>query len=1041
MLIAVGAYFNTTAQTITKTASASSVHIGEIFEYTINISGVTNFSDLGRIDDLLDPGLDYLGTDFNTTSVVYSFYNSWCPASIGSLIAPAPYTTGLLNFTFPSSTLCSGTGSGNLSFKIKVAVNANACPTTITSISNTVKWYNQSNTLVATSAPSIVTIDHSSPWTLKKTFRAYTGGFLIYDVRLSSSVEHYNMNVLPTANLTDDFTGNTCLGVDAANSKVDYIPVESNLSSFTTLAYGIPVGANDLKFTWSPLPASLNPTLSSFLFQIKIKVTSCSCPSTAFNLLNHVNLTATDMCNAPVVLDDNFPLNSVKCTPDPTPPDQAKLCVKKEVLLDNNNLNLTMSGCTGKYVITITNCTNTFNYTSINLTDIFPSSSLLTIGTISVLPAVYSAGLTSTSSSLTFNPTTTLAHGATITITIPFTVTTPLPNQHINNCADITVVLDDGTSPVTTLTQHFCDNGIVTVPNNIAVIKDKQICTSPAHSCGGQTINNYLPGDPVEYSLHVFNYGTGLGTNVIVTDDIPAYINVNITDVNVYQLVGSGNIVSNICIMPGLFTEITSTTNRVLTGNHLVIDFLANNLDKFTCSGITHYIIKIKGQLANNAPNGSYSNSFMIQYTDAGTGVVQPFEYSNTVTLVVNKDNLVFIDKRSNVHAPDCVNKTTVVDYEIWAINMGYQPIAINVNDVLTVPSPLSLVSGISNISSELSPSGVITNPLVSSGIMTVTNTATTLTINNYTIAPCNLVKFRYSVIYNTNNLNVGQLAQVCNDVKITAGYLVNNYNPNSSDLHDIVVSKNPELINEFFDNKTDLGKYKALEKIKQENKTENKKTGFATIPIHGSDIVFVPFDTLTSKKCDDIRDCVGGSGAGCFTATGSNNFSFIINSIDNLGIANTTLTIPAAAPKVRKVEIILADIRMLVNLCPPPHPPFYFTCHNCSQTAEGNFYTTTASIGSLSSVFIAYPSIGYFREKNKVEFSSSTYSNITGSYNIPFQLPVNTLNCNGNLEVVITAIVYFEDCSVCYVSSAIDHHAAYSWYPHFYTEVIPGKK
>ncbi len=1034
ILLAVGAFINTNAQiTITKSGPAS-VHVGEIFEYTVNISGITNLSQLGRIEDQLDPNLTCISSDFASTgSSVFSFYSFWCPTSLNTTLTAVPtlpVTGGLLVFTFPPSPACSGTGSGSLSFKIKVSVGLGAC--NVSSISNSVKLFDQSNSMLYQSSPCNVLIDNSKPWTLKKTFRSFTGGYLIYDVRLSSSVEQYNLPVLLNTVFTDDFTTDPCIGADISLSKVDYIPDEANLTLVTPMSGATSGGPNIFHFSWS-LPNPTLPTLSSYLFQVKIKVAGCSCIGTPFNLLNHVDFAATDICGLPVHLIDDFNLMNARCLNNTlVPADEAKLCVKKEVHLLDNALNLTMSTCRGEYIITINNCTNTFNYTSINLTDLLPPADHLEINTINagpitVLPSGYSGGITLTGTILTFATSISLAPGGIITITIPFIVTTPLPNEPINNCADISVLLDDGVAPASTIAEHFCDIGIRTVPNNVAIVTNKQICTTPVHSCGGYTINTNLPGDIVEYALHVYNYGTGLGTNFIVTDNLPANFNIldPANDIKVYKKEHWGSVITDECDISA-FTEIISPfISKTYISNTLTVNFLANELDQFTCAGITHYIIKIRTQIAANVPNGSYPNVFQTQYTEYinGLGVIKS-EVSNVVTSIVDRDQLVFTKKTATASS-DCVNKRDTIKYEIWAINMGTQPIAVNINDVIPVPSPLSIATGITVIESETTNSSgtIIVNPLISSGPMSVAYTATTLDINNYEIAPCTLVKFRYSVVFNTNNLSIGQSVKVCNNAVITVGYLEGGKNPDFKSLPDITVSNNPWLINKFFDAKTDLDKFKVLEKIKLANKTGNNKMVRVKKSISGTATVFVPINTITLQACINISDCLDGSGTGCFTSTGAGNFTFAVNSIDNSGKASTTLTIPAAAPKVRKVEYILADTRILVDACADPN-----YCYNCNQSLVGNFYTSTSLIGSLPSISIPLPAVGYYKEKNKVEFSDPSYSNITGSYNIDFQLPVSSLNCNGNLEVVLTAIVYFEDCSVCYVSVAYDYNAIYTW-------------
>ena len=664
----------TNAQVITKTASVSSAHVGEIFEYTIKISGVTNLSDLGKVVDVLDPSLTYISSDFATSSQIFAFYSMYCPSTISSLNEATSGTTH--TFNFPASPPCSGSvvgGYGDFSFKIKVSVNEGACSEL--KIINSAKLYNQAGTNTFPSLVSKIDIDNSNPWTLKKTFRSFTGGYLIYDIRLSSSVKHYNANVLPYTQFSDDFVTEDCMNVTSAGSEVVYIEDESNLSSTTTLPGAtIAVSSGSVSLNWSLPTPTTSPTLSSYLFQVKIKV-NCTCPGT-FDLKNHVNLTATDICSKDFELNDDFDLIKATCKGAPPIP---KVCVSKQVKLIDNDLNLTMSGCKGNYIIKIENCTDSFTYTDIVFTDVFPSSSLLNINTsgITISPATYS--LTTTATSITLNSISTpLLPGQIITITIPFTVATPLPNEFIQNCADATITMKDGVRPYVIKTEHFCDAGIITVPNNIAIIKDKQICNPPIHTCGTNTINNNLPGDIVEYALHIYNYGTGQADNVVVTDNLPPYF--NLLDVKVYKAGNYGNVVSDICTIPSVFEDITGRCAfPPILGNKIQIKFSAtDNLDKFTCEGVTHYIIKIKAKIAATVPNGSYTNVFETQYYDVTAGLTKS-ELSNPVTSVVNKDKLVIFDKHITSTTPDCVNKTSKVDYEIVVVNMGYDPIAVNI--------------------------------------------------------------------------------------------------------------------------------------------------------------------------------------------------------------------------------------------------------------------------------------------------------------------------------------------------------------------------
>ena len=61
--------------------------------------------------------------------------------------------------------------------------------------------------------------------------------------------------------------------------------------------------------------------------------------------------------------------------------------------------------------------------------------------------------------------------------------------------------------------------------------------------------------------------------------------------------------------------------------------------------------------------------------------------------------------------------------------------------------------------------------------------------------------------------------------------------------------------------------------------------------------------------------------------------------------------------------------------------------------------------------------------ESNRLAFENALPANIAGTHNIDFKLPLNTTNCNGTIEMVLTAIIYYEDCSICYVSKAYDQN------------------
>jgi hypothetical protein len=1029
------------AQTITKTASTPSARIGEVFEYTINISGLTALSELGSVEDVLDPNLEYLGSDFNVSSQVFAFYSLYAPASLPSLTQPAPLSSGTLSFKFPSSSSGSFTG-GSISFTIKVGVKPSACKE-VTTISNQVRLKNQSNAVVATStinASNTIIIDHSNPWTIEKTFRSMTAGYLIYDIRLSSSVAKYYTNVLPTGFFTDEFVNSSCLPIDSSLSRVFYIPNEAAMNTFTE-SFGPQVGsATGLTFNW-PLPSVTTFTPSSYLYQVKIKIGKCNCGA-PFDLLNKVDFEGVDICGDNIELHDKFDMKGASCKDDTLAiPEKPTICVNKKVKLTDNDINLTMSGCTGNYIITIDNCTKKFKYTDIKLTDILPNTSLLSYGTASITPAVYASDMSITSGSLFLNSTIALLPGGKITITIPFTVVTPLPNTVIKNCAKASITLKDAVNPPITLVKNICDISIKTVPNNTTIVTSKKICNPPTHSCGGRTINKNLPNDIVEYALHVYNYGTGVGTNFSITDQIPNYFNIvnPTTDIKVYKLTQSGNAINDICDVTG-FTDISPgiTIPGIATGvsinkiisNKLVINFGSHELDKFTCSGITHYIVKIKAKIDVTAPNGEYTNAFQASYFDVGLNASDT-QISNPVTSIVDKSELLFMDKTAVKGVQDCIKKTVLGEYEIMAINMGTEAVLININDKLNVPAPLTLVTGIHDLQYQLSSASTpgVLAPLTSFGSTVVSNTATTLNVNYLSLPPCTKLLVRYKIIFNANNVNTGQIVKACNTATVTAGYLVDNKLDVYEELTPINIKKDPELINQYFEATNDIVKYRLVSKLDKSNASE--KVGD---PITNEDLKAIPisinkkFVALASansgNKCLEITDCLNGSSTGCYAANSTHAASLKINSISNTGVALTTLSLPTGDKKVRKVEYMLSDIRMITSECPPK-----VACRNCNASVSGSFnsLTTIPIAGILFERAIAPTSPAFYIQKSKVEFSNVGYNDISGSNVVKFQLPVTNLNCNGNLEVVITAIIYYEDCSVCYVSDAKDYNAKYS--------------
>lgn len=1060
--------------TITKVASNTNPYIGEIFDYTITISGITNLNQLGKVVDDLDTNLEFISTDFNTTSSVYSFFNIWCPTSLSQFSVPTAGSSGQLEFKFPTSN-CSGSGGGSFSFKIKVAVKEGACPDNITEITNNVKLFNRSGSVVANSPASTITVNKNTPWVLTKNFRSSDNGYLVYDVRLSTRISQLNINTITSASFTDVFTStNDCFIIDDLGSQIVYVPNETDLNNV------IPVGqitaqTNGLDFAWdlSEIPPS-SSIKTSYLFQVKIKNT-CTCVNEEFDLNNSATVNLVDICGEPHTLTASANIENVSCLDEELViPAPAKVCVKKDVELDGNNLNLTMEGCTGKYIITITNCSENYKYTSIKLADFFPSNTLLDIPTssISISPLSYGSDLNITGTGLVLNTIAPLYPGQSITIEIPFKVITPLPEQFIQNCLEYKITADDGINTPTTFEKEECDIGIHTVPKKATVIAGKSKCTEANHQCGGISNSDFLPGDEVEYALHVYNYGTSSATNVKITDQIPNYMNLIPSSIKVYQLKEYENYIGNSCDITNISDteDITSSTSKTITGNKITFSLNNNKLDKFTCEGISHYVIKFKVKIGLNAPNGNYTNTFMLEFKDEGDSSNQTqIQYSNPVTLTVNKDNLVMVSKQiaegdilghlsaqKNIIidatpydgsgitiiseggiAQNCANKTTRVTYELSAINMGYIPLTFNIQDQISLPNNVSVSSGISNVvyaictTNNCAPLSLTWQPLVSSGAMTVTKTATTLNINRLTLQPCTMVRIRYTVVYNTTNLNQGQMAEVCNNATFTAGYMSNvviDSKREFTELPKIIMVQDPVLINQYVEAKSTDERFKIIDQMKKEIKNDNWAEASKIPIIKWPPQTFVPIMTTNAKNCIELRDCLNGNDKGCFTPNDTSSFSFQISGVDKYGKVTASLNIPAGSPKVQKIEFLLADIRMIAD----------DIALSCNRTILGNFQSLFTSLGALNNVNYQYPPTGDFKEKNLILFQSSGFQNLTGNYtNLQFQLPVTNMNCYGNLEFNIVCKVYFEDCSTCFQAVSQDYRATYRWRLPWEWEVI----
>ncbi len=652
------------AQTLKKTASNNNPYIGEEFYYTITIENLNGFnlSDLNKITDNLGPDVDYLGVDFSAQMV---FLNNF------GFCANYNVTAANNNFELVFDN-CNGQAVGivsSFSFKIKVRLNNNACGKT--EYENRAELFLHSAPLKSIkSNVSTVNINSGDPFVLQKTFRSYTGGQLIYDIRLSSnSGNFYLIDFNSNPSFTDVFTIPSCLtlGTNPNDIEVVYIDEETAPFTETTIVHNVNTTATDVTLNWDLVHASSATT--SILYQVKIKVDNCICVNQLFNLENQARFDAKDICGNLITKTEQFDIENVMCNNGlqiPSPIGE-KICFTKTLRLDNNDLNLSMKGCTGKYVIRIENCSGRIIYKNFNLTDVIPTE--LDINTPITITG--NATFSLNNNTITVNETAYLQPNDVVEITIPFIVNTPLENIQINNCAEVNLYGYDNFNVAYNVNKKDCAAAITTVPNKVAVNATKIICNPPANQCG--PFENYynLPGDIIEYALHIYNYGTVEGGSVTIEDILPSYVsiqNIN-TDVSIYKK-RSGS-VENACDV-STFKDITQDVSKGYSNSSrkLKINLKNHRLDEFTCDGVTHYVVRIKARIDFNAPNGIYENVFIVDYKDPSDSSAHS-TLSNKVTSVVNVDNLVLGYKTYSGIIEDCEAKTKTVTYKIVLANMG----------------------------------------------------------------------------------------------------------------------------------------------------------------------------------------------------------------------------------------------------------------------------------------------------------------------------------------------------------------------------------
>lgn len=994
------------SQTITKTTSNSNPYIGEEFFYTITVDNLNNLSDLDYIVDSFGPELEYLGVDYDATMLYLlnsNFGNLGCASFTDNQSTVHNFRLDFIN--------CNGTvigGYDSFSFKIRVRLTELAC--------NLTGSYDNKAELYLKSAPSkpkmsnveSVTVNRNNPFQFQKAYRnTNSSGFIVYDIRLSSaSGNFYPLDFNSNPAFQDEFTFPNCVNLDLNNVEVVHIIDENSspmqhASSFT---YNKSIAGNTLYLDW-PLQGASELT-TSILYQVKIKTDDCITCNQNYTLENKAFFTGKDRCGDPITKNDQSVINNTYCNtsngsggvssvPDPI---DCFIEFTKDVVLEDNFSNYTMAGCKGKYVITIKNCTDEIVY-DFNLDDTLPSNLHIDGGQITIAG---NATFQYQNSNLNVTPVSSKLHPTdVITIEIPFEVKETGPNIPINNCANLILNGRDNLGNPHNLTEQACAPTITTVPNKVAVVADKTLCSESGSNCGPFQNPDNLPGDEVEYTLHFYNYGTVEATNIKVKDVLPPHfkiVDLN-NDVRVYT-VKRGSFPDLCGDMTGV-KDVTGdvSKNYSTTTNLLEIDMKDRILNEFTCEGITQYAVTIKAKIDMAAPNGVYDNIFVVNYNDPNNPNNNT-TVSDKVTNVVNVNNLVIGAKTAaNIYETDCETKTKKVTYEIIIANMGTYPVGININDVINIPNLASVVS-IGNFQIATNGGTPITYPVSNVN-------AAGYFINGIGIQPCEYKTISYDVVYNTNLLTGSETVEVCNNAKVEV------FIKNESEVIPLVTTE-PSLIQNFINAKTDTEKLNAIALIKNYKQSSSRN-------IPGN----INLGTTIFSECITLNDCLEGIGKGCFSST-SQPFNFQITGMNRNGEITTTLN-NLSNEKITQIEYLLTDVR-LVDTCEDDVAivngnSITRSCFGCSDNVTGIFSTTdTSPLGLLN--YTSQPTLaGRYRESNKVEFKGAPTA-ITQD-NRTFRFPVS-VNCNGTYEFTITAIVYFEDCSVCYVTDSFDYNA--SW-------------
>lgn len=1031
------------AQTITKTASNNNPMLGEEFYYTVTMSNLNSFSDLNYVQDDLGLNLDYIGIEYGPA--LRNTMASVCGGINAAISNPTTTNTLIVDFSTCGAVV---SGVSNFWFKIKVKLNAGACEKDDHSNDVLMNILNNNDVM---SNVSTVTINKDDPYELEKVFRSYDSGELTYDIRLNSAYGDFGMLDFPntpspnTPKFSDKFKIPACLDMGANpinNIKVVYISDESTMTQ-QAVNYNVAQNGNLLHLGWD-LPVSRS-TNTSILYQVIIKIDDCACVNQLFDIENTANFIGYDRCGSLIKKNSASEIKDVACINNELDtPSEEDICFKKDVQIDDNGLTpngfkIAMKGCTGKYIITVKNCSTRYVYNSVDVTDLLPPVTELEYGqpvvttnngTVTLIGTTLTASTTSTLSPYS---TLLLPKDYSFTIEIPFKVVTNTPELQIDNCATVDV---QGVNMVTNTPlvldasdTKSCDS-FKTVPNKVAVHTSKTICNPKIRTCGEESISGFVPGDTVEYALHFYNYGTAEGDDFFLEDILPANFkiaNLN-NDVKVFRKNSGNN--ENSCAAIA-FNPIDNKVkkNYSPTSNKLTIDFKKEKLDEFTCKGVTHYLVKVKAKIDVGTPNGTYDNEFFVNYRDSSIGG-RAIAASNIIPAVINVDNLVIAKKVKEeiIDVDGCENKTKKYRFTITLANMGEIPVFADIDDVLGSPAPANLLSygDFKMCQSTVLGLCVPTTPLIPTS-----QTANSFNITGLVLKPCEVTVITYEAVFDINPLSKNQEVRVCNEVKLRT-YVDTRSRGGRGNRSQIqpVVTSNQSLIQHYLDAPTSKEKLEIIELIKETKikSNSNEKTNDSNSSNSNRSNRNINFDYGIEKleACLDLKDCLPSKEIGCFTDS-SSPFDFSILGMNRNGEITTSLINQDPLNKITQIEYLLTDVQH-IKTCEDQY--FYIrgkrytsVCNGCSANITGPFITTSlAPIGSLNYIS-QLPFSGTYKESNNVEFKGQPTTVIQD--NRTFRFPVS-VNCNGTFEFTITAIVHFEDCSVCYVTDVFDYNASF---------------